>query len=268
MSTHKIIGGCRLSRPLVRIVIPFASNEADNGTQCELDLRDSILRQSGRGEVFDIEMVFVLQEKAGKVHTLQDWSPLENKVVIYNADEFDYPSTFHQAEEGFKHCLDSEFCMYMTANDTLAPFFIDSAMRRMGELSAKVVYADTLIVDASLHPIQCEKPDFEFLPFEWFKGGKPRGNPVPDVCLIDCSILELVPFESKWKRASFMIWWFRIWEEFGHLAFGYVNTIGCLYRHHENQASKNDKWRDEGGLIGTRWLKGRPWVKWTGYAGT
>lgn len=257
-----------MSRPLVKIVIPFAWNESENGTRYETGLRDSILNQTGRGDVFDVFVVFVLQEKAGEVHTLQDWSPIENKVVIYNADEFDYPSTFHQVEEGFKHCLDAEYCMYMTANDTLAPQFLASAMQRMRELSAKVVYADVLVTDTDLRPTCCDKPEVEFLPFKWFASGKPKGNPIPDVCLIDCSILELVPFESKWKRASFYIWWFRIWEEFGHLAFGYANTIGCLYRTHPNQLSDNRQWKDEGGLIATRWLRGRPWVKWTGYAGT
>lgn len=257
-----------MSRPLVKIVVPFAWNESENGLHCETDLRDSIVRQDGLGSTFDVSMIFVLQEKAGVIHKLQDWSPLETKAVVYNADEFDYPSTFHQAEEGFKHCLDSEYCMYIPANDALAPKFIAGAMQRMAELSAKVVYGDTLYVDEALHPFQCEKPDPEFLPFKWFEKGMPKGNPVPDVCLIDCSILELVPFQSKWKRASFYVWWYSIWEEFGHLAFGYVNTIGCLYRKHPNQLSDNRVWKDEGGIIATRWLRQRPWVKWTGYAGT
>lgn len=253
-----------MSLPLVKIVIPIAWDEAKKGTQLEVELRDSLLGQFGRGETFDISPVFVLQEKDGKIHALQDWSKLDTKTVIFNADDFDYPTTFHQAEEGFKHCLDSEYCMYMTANDVLAPMFIASAIRRMDELNAKVVYGDTLYVDPDMNPRQCEKPSKEFLPFEWFRDGKGKTNQIPDVCLLDCSILELVPFEAKYKRASFLIWWYRIWEEFGHLAFAYVNTIGCLYRPHENHLAGQEDWVSEGKVIANRWLEVRPWRKWTG----
>jgi len=256
-----------LSKPLVKIVIPFAWDEAkQRDTKYEIDLRDSLLAQHGRGESFDIFLVFVLQERGGEVHTLQDWSPLENKVLIFNADDYDYPTTFHQAELGFKQCLDADYCMYMTANDTLAPLFIISAIKRMRELDAKVVYADTLYVDRDMVPFQCNKPVTKFDPFKWFEDGVGKTNSIPDICLLDPSVLERVPFEAKWKRGAFTIWWYRIWEEFGHPAFAYVNTIGCLYRVHDNHLSHDMTWCKDGVRIADAWVNSRPWMKWTGFA--
>lgn len=256
-----------MHRPLVRIVIPVGADEESRSDKSyELDLRDSLLGQFALGEVFDISVVFVLQEKNGKVHQLQDWSKLETKTVIFNADNFDYPTTFHQFQQGLKHCLDAEYCMYMTINDTLAPLFIASAIKRMTELDTKVVYGDTLYVDPDMNPRQCEKPAKEFLPFEWFRDRGRKTNQIPDICLIDVSLLELVPFDAKYKRASFILWWYRTWEEFGHNAFAYVNTIGCLYRPHNNHLASVESWVDEGRIIANKWLESRPWRKWTGFA--
>jgi len=267
LSMRRTIGGCRLSRPLVRIVIPFGVDEAQkSGPVYEEDLRHSLVNQMARGDVFDIEIVFVLQERGEKIHELQDWSVLDHKIVIFNADKFAYPTTFHQVELGFQHCLDADYCMYMTANDVLAPMFIASAIKRMGELDAKVVYGDTLYVTPEMQPRQCEKPAKEFLPFEWFKDREGKTNQIPDICLLDPSILEMVPFDAKHKRAAFIIWWYRIWEELGHTAFAYVNTIGCLYRPHENHLASNPMWVDEGAKIANRWIDARPWRKYTGFA--
>lgn len=267
MSSPEISGGCQLNRPLIRIVVPFACNESEKGPEYETAMRDSLLQQFGRGEIFDIDLVFVLQEKDGKIHQLQDWSAFDVKTLIFKADGYDYPTTFHQAGDGFRQCLDSDYCLYMTANDVLAPMFLASALQRARELSAKVVYGDTLFMDSDMNPHRCSKPPVEFRPFQWYeKRVKKIPNLIPDICLIDCSILEKVPFDPKYKRAAFMIWWYRIWEEFGHLAFAYVNAIGCLYRPHEEHASNIETWVSEGYEIASRWLQGRPWRKYTGSA--
>ncbi len=266
-NTPRINGGCRLFRPLVRIVIPFACNESDcSGPEYENALYESLVAQFGRGEAFDIGIVFVLQEKDGKIHKLLGWEGLETKTLILNADKYDYPTTFHQVGMGFEHCLDAEYCMYMTSNDILAPLFIASAIKRMGELSAKVVYGDTLRMDPDMMPHQCDKPCKEFLPFEWFRNGEGKANQLPDICLIDPSLLELVPFDPKYKRGSFMIWWFKIWEEYGHTAFAYVNTIGCMYRPHKDHLSDRSDWVAGGLAITRSWMDSRPWMKYTGFA--
>lgn len=256
-----------MNLPLVKIVVPFAWNESEKGSEFETELRESLLGQLGYGESFDIRFVFVLQEKDGKIHKLQDWGPFESETVIFKADGYDHPTTFHQAGDGFGQCLDAEYCMYIPSNDILAPMFIASAIQRMKELSAKVVYGDTLFMTPEMKPRQCDKPEKEFLPLKWFETRSRRiSNPIPDVCLIDCSILEVVPFESKYRRAAFAVWWYRIWEKYGHLAFAYVNTIGCMFRPHHGHLSDDSEWVQEGYEIMNVWLEGRPWHKWTGYA--
>lgn len=250
-----------MSRPLVKVVVPIAAGEND---RFQRDMMKSLWDQFGRGELFDLAMVRVYQEKGGQISAPIDSDGIPCQDLVFNADGFNHPTPFHQAELGFKHCLDAQFAIYMTANDLMGKYFIASAMERAREIQAKVVYGDVLHCDPDMNPMHMYRSEVEFVPITWYKDGKGQKNVTPDVSLVDTSILKEIPFDAQYLRGSFMVWWYKIWEEYGPRAFSYVNNVAVLYRKHPGMTSNNQDWVKHGLMLAGGWIQMRPWFKYTG----
>lgn len=79
------------------------------------------------------------------------------------------------------------------------------------------------------------------------------GNFIPDMSMVTREAYGKVPYDPAHKRASFWIWWIRLFMEYGPFAFSFVRKPLFGWRQHPGQTSGHDDYVLEGTKCFTEW---------------
>jgi hypothetical protein len=83
-----------------------------------------------------------------------------------------------------------------------------------------------------------------------------RANFIPDMSMFTRDAYEKVPYDGQYRRASFWIWWIKIFMEFGPFAFSFVRKPLFCWRRHAGQTSGHEDYILDGTVAFTEWAHG------------
>lgn len=178
---------------------------------------------------------------------------LNQTSLVYECDGDGDVTTFQQVHRGFEFCRKQglRYVSVMSSNDALSPRKLAAEIETMeADASVKVSYPTVLECDDQLFPLGRFREIAREVTFNTL---------IHQNFICDCSTVSLsafceVPFSAEYGRASFWIWWFRLWDKYGPAAFRFHPDSAYHHRDHIGQLSSRKKWIEDGKRNINEWL--------------
>ena len=200
----------------------------------------------------DVLLVYVMR------HSASSPTPINPKDATIRVLEACYPkdhppTPMEQMGAGAQYVFDGwpsvKFSVHTPVNDVLEPGFLR-------ELKTAITMDPRVRVSV---------PDFWYCrnnmekvsPHRWNDNlnltDMMRGNYIPDMSMFTRETYERVPYDPQHRRASFWIWWIKIFMEFGPFAFSFVRKPLFCWRQHTGQTSGHSDYVLDGTKAFTDW---------------
>lgn len=163
------------------------------------------------------------------------------------------PTPMEQFGLGAKYVYDEwpsvKYSVHVTANDALEPDFVK-------ELKFAITADDRVHISV---------PDFWYCKnnmekvrtHSWNDNLNLKdmvcGNFIPDMSMFTRQAYEEVPYDTVHRRASFWIWWIKLFMHFGPFAFSFVRKPLFCWRQHTGQTSGHEAYVLDGTECFTAW---------------
>lgn len=184
---------------------------------------------------------------------------LERHVAVHGWKEGDGITVMDQISTGYRLCerLDIDFICLLSVDD----FFLTNALSYLvscfDDEDVMVSYGDFVMLENDGRHEKISVP--ERFDVDRILDSGVIQNFIPDMAMVRKSLLGEVLFDPSLRNASYHIWWLRVWEKFGDLAFEHCGKVFYAYRRHDSQLSngvdtERQQWRKEGVFIRLDWI--------------
>lgn len=200
-----------------------------------------------------ILVVNVVRRANGAVPMLSR-NDLNCRHLVYENADLNQITTFEQVKMGFEYCMGQslEYISVMSANDALAPEKLEAEIDTMrADSRIRVSYPTVKECDDQLGFTNRIRKIARMVTFDTLM----QQNFICDCSTVSVPTHREIPFDPQYQRASFWIWWFKIWSRFGPDAFRFHEKSAYLHRDHIGQLSSRPEWIESGKYHINKWLK-------------
>lgn len=235
--------------PIVGLVIPVG---VDPNLQYWSEALESVAHQTlGVDRILVVSVVKKIRNTGVATVGRTD---LNQKNIVFECSDDSEVTTFQQVFRGFEFCQGQglKYVSVMSANDALSPKKLAAEIETLeGDPAIRVSYPTVLECDDQLYSLNRFREIAREVTFNTL---------IHQNFICDCSTVTLetfreVPFDPGYGRASFWIWWFRIWDRYGSTVFRFHPDSAYHHRDHVGQLSSRKKWIENGKRHINEWLK-------------
>lgn len=223
---------------------------------------DSIANQKGIGEEFSVEVVRVYRHD-NDIPLVDCSLPCED--LEFDATGFEFPTSVEQVIRGIDYAREGDFDLItsVSSNDILCSSYYHSSVNAISLNDVFVSYGNRQDCDENMKIKKVVFSVQRFNPAFMLANSNSLVNSIPDIAVFKSELLSVVRPDCKHGRAALMIWWIRVWEELGELAFVNINKIAHRMRGHVDRDCVKDRtsFVENGKCIAFNWAKDRFWFK-------